>query len=108
MSHPQNRGGSFFFGMVKMQSILQKLSKTFRKIEIIVFFYTLPMLADAGAHLRLILASPMLITSILAMLILIDATLLYRGSERLLRDDVLCLPCESFLRALHPDKMPEF
>jgi len=30
------------------------------------------------------------------------ALLLYRGSERLRIDDVLCLPCDAFLRALHP------
>jgi uncharacterized protein len=36
------------------------------------------------------------------------AMLLYRGHERLLRDNVLCLPCESFLKALHPEKKPEF
>lgn len=30
--------------------------------------------------------------------------LLYRGRERLLRDEVLCLPCEEFLLALHPKK----
>lgn len=30
--------------------------------------------------------------------------LLYRGKERLLRDDVLCLPCEEFLLSLHPEK----
>jgi predicted AAA+ superfamily ATPase len=27
---------------------------------------------------------------------------LYRGSDRILRDDVLCLPCDGFLSALHP------
>lgn len=30
--------------------------------------------------------------------------LLYRGKERLLRDGVLCLPCEEFLMALQPDQ----
>lgn len=30
--------------------------------------------------------------------------LLYRGKERLLRDGVLCLPCEEFLLTLHPGK----
>ena len=34
--------------------------------------------------------------------------LLYRGTERLLRDNVLCLPCDEFLSGLHPDKpLPE-
>jgi len=32
--------------------------------------------------------------------------LLYRGSERLLIDGILCLPCEEFLRQLHPVKNP--
>jgi predicted AAA+ superfamily ATPase len=31
------------------------------------------------------------------------AFLLYRGKERLMKDGILCLPCESFLRRLHPD-----
>ncbi|MCK9589647.1 MAG: hypothetical protein M0Q93_09845 [Terrimicrobiaceae bacterium] len=30
--------------------------------------------------------------------------LLYRGKERLLRDDVLCVPCDEFLLALQPGK----
>jgi len=30
--------------------------------------------------------------------------LLYRGKERLLRDGVLCLPCEEFLMTLRPDQ----
>ena len=30
--------------------------------------------------------------------------LLYRGKERLLRDGILCLPCEDFLRTLVPDR----
>lgn len=30
--------------------------------------------------------------------------LLYRGKERLLRDDVLCMPCDEFLQALQPGK----
>jgi len=30
--------------------------------------------------------------------------LLYRGSERLHIADVLCLPCDVFLRSLHPAK----
>jgi predicted AAA+ superfamily ATPase len=30
--------------------------------------------------------------------------LLYRGTERLLRNNVLCLPCEEFLLGLRPDK----
>ena len=33
--------------------------------------------------------------------------LLYRGTERLKRDGVLCLPCEDFLKALRPDDFPE-
>ena len=32
--------------------------------------------------------------------------LLYRGKERLLRDDILCMPCEEFLRSLKPDSFP--
>ena len=32
--------------------------------------------------------------------------LLYRGEDRLKRDDVLCLPCEEFLPALRPGGMP--
>ncbi|MDO9066998.1 MAG: AAA family ATPase [Deltaproteobacteria bacterium] len=34
--------------------------------------------------------------------------LLYRGSERLLIDDVLCLPCEEFLLDLKPDSFPQY
>jgi predicted AAA+ superfamily ATPase len=34
--------------------------------------------------------------------------LLYRGAERLVRDDILCLPCGEFLRELHPDNPPEY
>jgi predicted AAA+ superfamily ATPase len=34
--------------------------------------------------------------------------LLYRGRERLLIDDVLCLPCEEFLLDLKPDSFPQF
>jgi len=34
--------------------------------------------------------------------------LLYRGNERLLIDDILCLPCEEFLLALKPDSFPQF
>lgn len=30
------------------------------------------------------------------------AVLLYRGTERLVRDDVRCVPCEEFLGSLHP------
>lgn len=30
--------------------------------------------------------------------------LLYRGNERLMLDNVLCLPCTDFLMALHPDR----
>jgi len=32
----------------------------------------------------------------------VRSILLYRGTERLLVDDVLCLPCEAFLQALSP------
>ncbi|MCB1033384.1 MAG: DUF4143 domain-containing protein, partial [Acidobacteria bacterium] len=32
------------------------------------------------------------------------AVLLYRGRERLLIDDILCLPGEEFLRSLHPER----
>lgn len=31
-----------------------------------------------------------------------EAVLLYRGSERLLIHDILCVPCDEFLRRLHP------
>jgi predicted AAA+ superfamily ATPase len=31
--------------------------------------------------------------------------LLYRGTERFVREDILCLPCEAFLKALKPDGM---
>lgn len=34
--------------------------------------------------------------------------LLYRGKERLLINDILCLPCEEFLLALKPDNFPQF
>jgi predicted AAA+ superfamily ATPase len=34
--------------------------------------------------------------------------LLYRGRERLLIDDVLCLPCEEFLLDLKPDNFSQF
>jgi predicted AAA+ superfamily ATPase len=34
--------------------------------------------------------------------------LLYRGRERLLIDDVLCVPCEEFLLELKPDSFPRF
>lgn len=34
-----------------------------------------------------------------------SACLLYLGKERLEIDGILCLPCEEFLRSLHPDKM---
>ena len=30
--------------------------------------------------------------------------LLYRGLERLLIDGILCLPCDHFLKKLHPEK----
>ena len=33
-----------------------------------------------------------------------DAFLLYRGKERLLRKQILCIPCEEFLMKLHPRK----
>jgi predicted AAA+ superfamily ATPase len=33
----------------------------------------------------------------------VRCVLLYRGTERLLIDGILCLPCEPFLRALSPD-----
>ncbi len=33
------------------------------------------------------------------------ALLLYRGSERLLKDDILCLPCSEFLRHIYPDRL---
>ena len=32
--------------------------------------------------------------------------LLYRGNERFVRNDILCLPCETFLKALKPGKLP--
>jgi uncharacterized protein len=32
------------------------------------------------------------------------AFLLYRGKERLLKHNILCLPCEDFLRALYPGR----
>lgn len=32
---------------------------------------------------------------------------LYRGKDRMLVDDVLCLPCEEFLTTLRPDSFPE-
>ena len=34
--------------------------------------------------------------------------LLYRGKERLLINDILCLPCEEFLLDLKPDSFPQF
>ena len=33
-----------------------------------------------------------------------QVVLLYRGKERLLMGDVLCLPCEDFLKKLHPSR----
>jgi predicted AAA+ superfamily ATPase len=33
--------------------------------------------------------------------------LLYRGTQRLLRDGILCVPCEDFLKALRPSSFPE-
>ena len=32
--------------------------------------------------------------------------LLYRGRERLLRDGILCVPCEAFLLQLKPNEFP--
>jgi predicted AAA+ superfamily ATPase len=32
--------------------------------------------------------------------------LLYRGSERLVRDGIQCIPCQEFLRSLKPDSFP--
>jgi hypothetical protein len=32
--------------------------------------------------------------------------LLYRGSEKLVRDGIQCIPCETFLRALKPGLIP--
>jgi hypothetical protein len=32
--------------------------------------------------------------------------LLYRGRERLLRDGILCMPCEEFLLQLKPNEFP--
>jgi hypothetical protein len=32
------------------------------------------------------------------------AALLYRGKDRLLIDDILCLPCSEFLQRLTPDE----
>ena len=32
------------------------------------------------------------------------ALFLYRGRERFLKNNILCLPCEEFLRQLHPDR----
>jgi len=31
----------------------------------------------------------------------------YRGPDRLKKGDVMCLPCEEFLKNLHPDKLPD-
>lgn len=33
--------------------------------------------------------------------------LLYRGRERLVRDGILCMPCEEFLLELHPNRFPQ-
>jgi predicted AAA+ superfamily ATPase len=33
--------------------------------------------------------------------------LLYRGTERVLQDDILCLPCEEFLQSLRPNQFPD-
>lgn len=35
-----------------------------------------------------------------------ETLLLYRGKERLLKGDILCMPCEEFLRSLKPDSFP--
>lgn len=35
-----------------------------------------------------------------------DRHLLYRGEDRLKRDNVLCLPCEEFLTNLRPGHFP--
>lgn len=35
------------------------------------------------------------------------AVLLYRGTERILHDGILCLPCSDFLLNLHPDRTIE-
>ncbi|MBI5500975.1 MAG: ATP-binding protein [Deltaproteobacteria bacterium] len=35
-----------------------------------------------------------------------QCVLLYRGQDRLRIDDILCVPCEEFLRGLHPGKLP--
>lgn len=32
--------------------------------------------------------------------------LLYRGKERVVKNEILCLPCEDFLKNLHPDRLP--
>jgi hypothetical protein len=32
--------------------------------------------------------------------------LLYRGTEQFIRDDILCMPCEAFLKALKPGALP--
>ena len=32
--------------------------------------------------------------------------MIYRGGERLLRECILCIPCEEFLRDLKPDSFP--
>jgi hypothetical protein len=34
-----------------------------------------------------------------------EAYLLYRGKERLMKDGILCLPCEEFLLALYPGQL---
>ena len=33
-----------------------------------------------------------------------EAYLLYRGKDRLLIDNILCLPCQEFLSRLRPDQ----
>ena len=33
-----------------------------------------------------------------------SACLLYMGKERLAIDGIACIPCENFLRELHPDR----
>lgn len=32
------------------------------------------------------------------------ACLLYRGKDRLMKDGIICLPCQDFLQSLHPDQ----
>jgi hypothetical protein len=32
---------------------------------------------------------------------------LHRGADRLRIDGIPCVPCEAFLRSLHPDRLPD-